>query len=126
MITLGASQLFKAGINLRQRASQSLTVGVEVGVVVDIYGDSEFFFQKGTQRHTIAERWEVGQIETTYDAIGIVGRARECKADGYGLVVELCYDALEAIHHSGHTTIQVVGIGWQSDGIYNEFVGTDA
>jgi hypothetical protein len=40
-------------------------------------------------------------------------------------MVELCYDALEALHHGGHAAIKVVSIGGQGNRIYYEFVGAD-
>ena len=109
VVALGAAQSLQTLVDLGKCSRQSLAIGVEVGVVVDIDGDAELLFQEGAEGHSVAERWEVGEVESTDNAIGIIGRTGEGKADCYGLVVELRDDALEALDHSGHTAVQIVG-----------------
>ena len=55
LITLCATQLLQLLVNLWQSTCQRLTIGVEVGVVVDIYGDTKLLLKEWAQRHTIAE-----------------------------------------------------------------------
>ena len=126
LITLCATQLLQLLVNLGQSTRQRLAVSVEVGVVVDIYGDTKLLLKEWAQRHTIAERWEVRQVESAHDAVSVVGRTRESEADSNGLMVKFRHNLLKTINQCGHTFIQIVGIRWQGDRIYNKLIGSDS
>jgi hypothetical protein len=75
------THVFKALIDFRQYATEGFAIGEEVAVVVDEYGHTEALFQHRAECYAITERGEVGK-ETSDDAAGIVGGAREGKTNG--------------------------------------------
>lgn len=121
-VAFRAAQGFELGVYLGQGAAQCFAIGEQVAVVVDEYRNAEFVFEEGPQRHAFAERGEIGQV-TADDAVGIIGRARECEADGDGFGLQFVDHGLEAFDHRCQAFVEVVRIRRHGDGFDDEFVG---
>ena len=122
MVAFGAAQLFQAGVYLGKGAAQGLSESEEVSVVVDINRNTENPVQIRSQGHAVAETGEVGKIPAD-DAVRIVGRAGESKADGNRLdAAQLVNDGLETGHHGFQAEVQIVGVGRKHQGFQDEFL----
>ena len=122
LVALRTAECLEPGVHFGQCAAQRFAIGEQVAVIVDEHRDAELILQERSQRHTVAERREVGQIAAD-DAVGVVGRARESEADGHGLLRQPVDDLAEASHHRREAEVQVVGVRRHGDRFHNEFVG---
>ena len=121
-VDLGRAEFGEFGIDFGKDAADGLAVGKEVTVIVDKHGDSEFLFKERTEGHTIAERGEIGEIAAD-NAVGIVGRAGERKADCHRFLVEFIDNLLKPLNHSREAEVKVVGIGGHGNRINNKVIG---
>ena len=120
MISFSAARLFKHLVHFREEASESLSIGVKVSVVIDIYRHAELLLQIWSESNSFAESREVEQLAAD-DAVRVVGWSRECETDGCRTLVELVDDALEAFYHSLQTKVKVVCMSWKCKRLYYEF-----
>ena len=124
LVTFCTTQRLQFLVHRWQSTRQSLAIGVEVSVVVDIYWNTELLLKEWTESHAVAERWEVRHIEATHDTVGIVCWARECEADSHRLAVEFSNHLIETIHQSLHTEVKILCVCRFCDRVNDEFVGT--
>ena len=96
---LGAAVAGQFFIYFGKGATQGLSKGEEVSVIVDVYRNAENFVEVRSQGHAIPERGKVGQVAAD-DAGRIVCRTGEGEADGNGLHrAQLVDDGFETGDH---------------------------
>lgn len=121
-VAFAAAGLGQTVVYLGQGSREGLAVGIQVGIVIYIYGYSESVVQEGAEGNAVTERGEVGQM-TADDTVGVVGGAREGEAYGYGRAVERGDHAIEPLYHRGQTAVEVCGIRGERYRLDNKPVG---
>ena len=115
VVTLRAAGLGKPFVDFRKHAAESLSVGVEVAVVVDEHGNPESVLKERPEGDPIPERREVREVASD-DSVRIVGGPGEAEADGgrFFLAKFLLY-LFESCDHRAEAAVKVVGVGRKRD-----------
>ena len=114
---LRAARLPKETVDFGQCSAHGLTIGEEASVVVDEHGHAEFPLEKRTQGDAASEGGEVGKVAD--DALFIVGRARESKADGGRRGRHLLFDVLKSLDELVQTVAEAGRHGRQRICLYD-------
>ena len=115
VVTLRAAGLRKLFVDFRKHAAESLSVGVEVAVIIDINRDSKSVLKEWSESDTVTERREVRKI-TADDSVRVIGRAREAEADrDRFLLSKFLFDLTESLDHRAEAAVKVVGVGRKCD-----------
>ena len=120
VVSLPASVLIKHLVDLRKEATESLSVGIKVTVVVDVDRHAEFLLEVWSERNSLAESREVEELAAD-DAVRVICRSRECKTDCRWALVKLVYDSSETFYHGLETKVEVVSVSRKSERFDDEF-----
>ena len=77
-VAFAAADLGQTVVYFGQGSRESLAIGIQVGIVIYIYGYSEPVVQEGAEGNAVTEGGEIGQMAAD-DAVWIVGGAGKAK-----------------------------------------------